>query len=428
MSRGKVVSLLILGSLLVMGCDPLTSSLSSESITSISSEITSSEVISSSSSSSLSESSSSVIIELDTRYTDEFKLDKSYLGKEFIAEGIGAVTLAHCTDGDTASFRSAGTTFSVRFLGLDTPESTAQIEPWGRAAARFTCGKLSSASLIVLEAEGDRIDSTGSRYLGWVWYGTSSEDLRLLNLELIEEAYSPAKGLSTSRYADAFYTASLKTQQTHRRVWGEEDPEYDYSNATYVMTIAFLRANYQSYFSSWVILENVLVTRRIGGSFYLQDESGEGIYVYPGYVITSFIKVGDIITLQGKPSVYSDEVQLVDLKLTMPPLVIHSRSNPVVPLEVSVDTFGNYPAQFVQINNLTVTSVGTPDASKNYNVYAKDSMNRTIQIRFDGDVYPAIPSTTFVVGKTYNVAGIVGRFMETNQLMITLLSDITLVD
>ncbi|MCK5761459.1 MAG: thermonuclease family protein, partial [Candidatus Izimaplasma sp.] len=120
-------------------------------------------------------------IELNTDYTDALVMNFTYADSNFIADGIGEVTLSRCIDGDTAIFNEGSTHFTVRFLGIDTPESTYKFDPWGKAASQFTCDKLENATTIVLEWDSGaetRTDGNG-RYLGWVWY-----DGRLLNLEL----------------------------------------------------------------------------------------------------------------------------------------------------------------------------------------------------------------------------------------------------
>ena len=76
--------------------------------------------------------------ELKTPYTDKLKLTASYAGKSFVRDGIGEVKLTNAIDGDTATFNDTGTTITVRFNAVNTPESTYKLEPWGKAAARFT--------------------------------------------------------------------------------------------------------------------------------------------------------------------------------------------------------------------------------------------------------------------------------------------------
>ena len=97
-------------------------------------------------------------------------------------------------DGDTVHFnvsKSVSETgiFKARFLGVDTPESTGKIEEWGKAASNFTKEKLANAVSIYVESDSSiwEADSTGDRYLSWIWYKTDeASDYRLLNLELLQ--------------------------------------------------------------------------------------------------------------------------------------------------------------------------------------------------------------------------------------------------
>ncbi|MCX5774945.1 MAG: thermonuclease family protein, partial [Firmicutes bacterium] len=170
-----ISSLAILATALV-GCGETSSSSSIPSSSSVSSSSSSSEIVSSSSSSS---SSSEVILtpaDLNTDQTDAFHFTADYAGKNFIADGIGEVFLKSNTDGDTAAFYTkADHTESVkcRFLGINTPESTGKVQPWGNAASAFTKGKLLDATKIVLINDVPtfgQLDSSGGRYLGFVWY------------------------------------------------------------------------------------------------------------------------------------------------------------------------------------------------------------------------------------------------------------------
>jgi len=61
-------------------------------------------------------------------------------------------------DGDTSHFEvpnsvnSAGV-IKARYLAVDTPESTGQIEEWGKAASLFTNEKMSSDYKIIVETD-----------------------------------------------------------------------------------------------------------------------------------------------------------------------------------------------------------------------------------------------------------------------------------
>lgn len=153
----------------------------------------------------------------------EVKMDFEYEGKTFLIDGVEKVTLARSVDGDTAHFYTTdGTYIKVRFLGIDTPESTMEKEAWGKAASLFTKNILENAETIVIETEGNLTDTYG-RYLAFVW-----ADGVLVNLEIVENGYSNCKLSSSSKYFDAMYDAELLVSKTGRRVWGEIDPNYDY--------------------------------------------------------------------------------------------------------------------------------------------------------------------------------------------------------
>ena len=108
-----------------------------------------------------------------TPKTDELKLTADWEGKDFIKDGIGEVQISQYVDGDTAHFKTkSGEKITVRFLGVNTPESTYKVEPWGFAASNYTKKALKNAYKIVLQSEDleDRFDTTGERYLSTTLY------------------------------------------------------------------------------------------------------------------------------------------------------------------------------------------------------------------------------------------------------------------
>lgn len=155
---------------------------------------------------------------------EQVKINFDYENKSFVKDGVGKVTLARLVDGDTAHFYDiTGEYIKLRFLLIDTPESTKDKDPWGLAASNYTKDKLLNAKEIVLESDTEKMDTYG-RYLGYVWV-----DGVLLNLLLVEEAYTNASP-SHSKYKEYFMEANMKAKTTGRRFFGEVDPNYDYEN------------------------------------------------------------------------------------------------------------------------------------------------------------------------------------------------------
>lgn len=216
---------------------------------------------------------------LNTDLTDQLRLDAFDASSGFIADGIGVVTLVSCEDGDTAEFHTEDQVIRLRFLGVDTPEASHYYEPWGVQATDFACERLFNAETIVLEADPstERRDNY-QRYLGYVWY-----DGRLLNLELIEQAYSTAMGFGTLKYGDLMQQAENHAMLTGRRIHGETDPLFTIAGRGdgIDVTTQMLVNDTESYLLTRVNVSGV-ITRILGDQAFLQD-GDYGVFIYAGH-------------------------------------------------------------------------------------------------------------------------------------------------
>lgn len=286
--------------------------------------------------------------DLNTEQTDKLKLSRSYEGKNFITDGIGVATFRSHTDGDTTNWWVGTEKIKMRYLGVNTPESTAQIDPWGLAASDFTNSKTSKAKLIVIENDIETFgqkDNNGTRYLGFVWYSMSGDpaDLRLLNLELVELGYSLNQLQKKSElcpYYDYFVAAENHARACHAKIHGETDLSYDYTKNVYSITIYELRKNYYTYgkveadneeglpaSSGKQLRIKALVVGMIGDNMVLRDlvldanDQDEGdmlasIYAYAGYntSLAGSVKVGDVVQFYCRATKFNGTMQLSDLK------------------------------------------------------------------------------------------------------------------
>jgi micrococcal nuclease len=360
--------------------------------------------------------------ELDTRYTDDLTMDFTYESSNFIADGVGEVELVSCVDGDTAVFKEGSNTFSVRFLGINTPESTYKFEPWGKPASEFTCDKLENATTIVLEADQNSERTDGNeRYLAWVWY-----DGRLLNLEIVEEAYSTSKGVYEMKYESVFYDADFKTQTTDRRIWGEEDPTFDYSLDGIQVTIEELVTNQEDYVGIKVVVRGVVARTLDGHPYLVQD--GYGIYVYTGFEYTEKIQEGNFVLIQGVKLTYYPNADTGSAQLSdfVPRNCIVLQSDvEVEPTvigidELSRDSIGN----LVRVNELTVVSIYENTTDDAFTITAEDSAGNTITIRRDDAADSNLTADLFTVGTTFDVIAPLSRYQSNYQLMLISLDDV----
>lgn len=322
---------------------------------------------------------------VDTPYTDSMKFAQagSLEGKKFAGgeasailpseiDHYGYVSLRSVTDGDTANFIQEGfvdqvtnTDISIktRFLGINTPESTAKVEPWGKKASIFVRNKLTSAQekadeeslaagrkicniALVTDVEnfGER-DTSGNRWLAFVWYRYDSHsEWRCLNLEIVEQAYSMNQLFTDSNfcnYRKTFEEVDKYNKRCRYRVYGEIDDGYDYTeqivetNLWYVINnFDELGINDETGSSGFMLHVLALVVGIQGDSLYLRDielddEQNEGdtlasLYAYAGFnsAIASILNnanpetkgVGSVVYFYARATIFAKNIQLSDIQ------------------------------------------------------------------------------------------------------------------
>lgn len=138
-------------------------------------------------------------------------------------------------DGDTVHVRlKSGKEEKVRFIGVDTPESTMQVEPYGKEAAAYTKSKLLNKD-VWLELDVQERDKYG-RLLAYVWLSPptkeSAEEIRtkMFNAVLLLEGYAQVMTVPPNvKYAEYFRKYQQEAIEKNAGLWGlevkEEKPE-----------------------------------------------------------------------------------------------------------------------------------------------------------------------------------------------------------
>jgi beta-lactam-binding protein with PASTA domain/endonuclease YncB( thermonuclease family) len=94
--------------------------------------------------------------------------------------GMDLVELYSVTDGDTAKFTPGFTDNSVRFLGVDTPETYPYVDEWGLEAKAYTKLVLENALRIYVQSDPDSgFTETFGRYLGLIWCDMGEEGITI---------------------------------------------------------------------------------------------------------------------------------------------------------------------------------------------------------------------------------------------------------
>lgn len=384
------------------------------------------------------------------------------------------VTVYKNIDGDTTHFKFKDSTklpeaaredgyFKARYMAINTPESTGKIEEWGRRASDFTKNALNSAESIIIESDDDKWnpDSTGSRFMVWVWYRTSADsEYRNLNLEILQNGLAVASNASDNRYGDvctkAFNQARDQKLYVHS---GEEDPDFFYGEAI-KMTLKELRLSINDYIATTVAVEGV-VTRNDGNNgVYIEsyDEETEryyGVYVYysanPSYGVAPMLSAGNLVRVVGKISDFDpDNPQISGL--------VYNARDPENEFqmaklgegyeasytEISADTFVNAKETVtvgdeeremrvaelmlgttVSMKNLTVKSVKPAQSSDALTIYCDvDGIEVQVHAPAMYDEYSQPITEEYYLGKTFDIKGVVDVFYEVYQIEFYSLSDI----
>ena len=227
------------------------------------------------------------------------------------------VTVKSFVDGDTVHFfvpesiMPSGV-LKARFIGIDTPESTGKIEEYGKAASEFTKEKLSRAHSIMIESDDGNwdFDSTGGRYLVWVWYkAEKAGEYRNLNIELLQNGLARAYSSANNRYGSAC-TAAIN--QAKANIYsGQKDPNFYYGDAV-ELTLKELRCGIEGYNGKKVAFEGV-ITINSGNGVFIEDYDAEtdryyGISAYYGYGLSGagldILSVGNRARIVGTVQYY----------------------------------------------------------------------------------------------------------------------------
>lgn len=273
----------------------------------------------------------------------EYSSLTAYDQTNFLDNGIGEVRLFNAVDGDTAHFYQKETDgqaerlVKVRFFGIDTPESTGQIEPWGKKASKFTSDKLKEAKTIVLtngnlKATPAEVDSTGTRFKALVWISEEAnakiEDLKCLNLWVVQEGFSNAKGATDCPMVDVFNKADLQAQERKLHVWAGDDPDFYRGDAVKTSIKELMDEFIQNNgscpkFEGKKVQINGIVSKVVDDDAYvIQDFENEttgeieryGIFIFAGYKSYTALKtVGNDLTIIGTFTVRYGNPQLTSV-------------------------------------------------------------------------------------------------------------------
>lgn len=249
-------------------------------------------------------------------YASQVKFDKNS-GRKW-----AKVKVKSYIDGDTTHFTTIDGTqigeldyVKARYLSINTPESTGVIEPWGKKASNFTKERLQSATEIIIESDSNKwdLDSTGGRYLLWIWYKTENDtDYRNLNLEILQEGLAYGSSVGSNVYGQTALKILNQAKNLKLHVFNktEKDPDYYYSKNAYELSLKEIKASIvwdsdkdryvSEYEGKLVKFEAVVaVSDKDDGTFYVEEYDAE-VGVYYGMQVFTYSSIKDIFDVGNR--------------------------------------------------------------------------------------------------------------------------------
>ena len=182
-------------------------------------------------------------------------------------------------------------------------------------SAAYTRSALENAVSIIVESDNGawNLDSTGDRYLVWVWYQPEEgAAYRCLNLELLQNGLCIANSTANNRYGSTCMAALNQARALKLNVHsGKPDPDFYYGDAV-ELTLRELRTNLEAY-NGIKVAFNGVVTMNSSNAVYVESfDPDSGLYygmsVYYGFGLSgkglSILNVGNEVRIVGTVQYY----------------------------------------------------------------------------------------------------------------------------
>lgn len=142
------------------------------------------------------------------------------------APSVLRAVVSRNVDGDTIHVTMPdGSDEKIRFIGVNTPESTIRHEPYGKEASNYTKRRLPVGTVVWLETDVRLRDKYG-RILAYVWLrpprsaSPAEVRARMFNAELLLKGFAQLMTIPPDvAYADAFVPMQSEAREAARGLW-----------------------------------------------------------------------------------------------------------------------------------------------------------------------------------------------------------------
>ena len=244
---------------------------------------------------------------------------------------------------------------------------------------------------------------------------------------MVEQAFSKSSGSVSTLYGTLIAQVNLEVQYSRRRVWGEIDPDYDYSLDGIQLSLEELVTNPADYYGLKVVISGV-VSRQVGGAVFIQ-QGDYGIYLY-NRAWAPDLSVGNEVLISGLtvtyyPDLESGALQVSGYQSRDNYSQVLSSGNTVTPQVVTYATITDeHIGSLLTLEHLTVKSIFENPTDEAFTVTFEDPLGNTITLRRDVDANSSLVGSLFTVGSTYTITAPLSRYNGTYQFLLSSTDDI----
>lgn len=132
--------------------------------------------------------------------------------------GPDQAVVVRVIDGDTIEVVQNGVTYTERYIGIDTPETHGEVEPFGQEATEAN-RQLVEGKMVRLEKDVSETDRYG-RLLRYVYVEVEGQEI-MVNAELVRLGYALAATYPPDvKYAELFLQLEREAREAGRGLWG----------------------------------------------------------------------------------------------------------------------------------------------------------------------------------------------------------------
>jgi micrococcal nuclease len=141
-------------------------------------------------------------------------------------KSLAAERVVRVIDGDTVELNRGGSLVRCRLIGVDAPEATTKVEPYGPEATAYLRGWIEGKTVRVDYERRIRGEPERDRYGRLLVYLLADRGRQSVNIALVERGIARFYGDFPTRYRAAFKAAEKSARDRGLGLWAQSSPSF----------------------------------------------------------------------------------------------------------------------------------------------------------------------------------------------------------